>query len=87
MDTVRYEFVVSALLYHSYAVLLTGPVGTGKTSSAQSVLGSLDTVRYCVLNVNMSAQVQQLNSKVIYYFTSTFADYFSKCSRHNREQN
>lgn len=58
MDTVRYEFVVSALLYNSYPVLLTGPVGTGKTSTAQSVLGGLDTSRYSVLNINMSAQVR-----------------------------
>lgn len=61
MDTVRYEFIVNGLLAHSYPVLLTGPVGTGKTSTAQSVLGHLDPERFCVLNVNMSAQTSSQN--------------------------
>jgi dynein heavy chain len=33
-----------------------GPVGTGKTSVAQSVLGQLDAMEYGVLVINMSAQ-------------------------------
>ena len=66
MDTVRYEFIVNALLSKGYPVLMTGPVGTGKTSTAQSVLGSLNTEDYVVLNVNMSAQTSSLNLQVKY---------------------
>lgn len=61
MDTVRYAFIVNGLLTASYPVLLTGPVGTGKTSTAQSVLGHLNTDKYCVLNINMSAQTSSQN--------------------------
>lgn len=60
IDTVRYQYIVSALLAESNPVLLTGPVGTGKTSSAQSVLTSLDSSRYTVLNINLSAQVNKI---------------------------
>lgn len=42
-------------------VLLTGPVGTGKTSTAQAVLSSLNFDKYSVLNVNMSAQTTSQN--------------------------
>jgi dynein heavy chain len=38
-------------------VLLIGPVGTGKTSVAQSVLNELDPLEFGVLVINMSAQV------------------------------
>lgn len=61
MDTVRYAYIVNGLLTASYPVLLTGPVGTGKTSTAQSVLGHLDPDKYCVLNINMSAQTSSQN--------------------------
>lgn len=61
VDTVRYAFIVNGLLTASYPVLLTGPVGTGKTSSAHSVLGHLDPNKYCLLNVNMSAQTSSQN--------------------------
>ncbi|KAJ8920059.1 hypothetical protein NQ315_011713 [Exocentrus adspersus] len=61
VDTIRYEFIVSALLASGYPVLLTGPVGTGKTSTAQSVLSSLDYDKYAVLNINMSAQTTSQN--------------------------
>lgn len=57
VDTVRYQTIVAALLDAGHPALLTGPVGTGKTSTAQSVLQSLDLSRYAVLVVNMSAQV------------------------------
>ena len=36
--------------------MLTGPVGTGKTSVAQSVLNGLDPMEFSVLIINMSAQ-------------------------------
>lgn len=61
MDTVRYAFIVHGLLTATYPVLLTGPVGTGKTSTAQSVLGVLDPDKTCILNVNMSAQTSSQN--------------------------
>lgn len=56
VDTVRYHFLVKALVLSQYPVLLTGPVGTGKTSVAQSVLGGL-TDRWSGLIINMSSQV------------------------------
>lgn len=56
VDTVRYHFLVKALVLSQYPVLLTGPVGTGKTSVAQSVLGGL-TDRWTGLTINMSSQV------------------------------
>ncbi|XP_063305793.1 dynein axonemal heavy chain 2 [Pelobates fuscus] len=61
VDTVRYQFIVNALVSHQWPVLLVGPVGTGKTSIAQSVLQSLDSSRWSVLTVNMSAQTTSNN--------------------------
>lgn len=61
VDTVRYEYITKALLSQGYPVLLTGPVGTSKTSTAQSVLAGLDSTKYTVLNINMSAQTSSLN--------------------------
>lgn len=57
VDTVRYNYLVSALVASQKPVLLVGPVGTGKTSIAQSVLQSLPSSQWSVLTVNMSAQV------------------------------
>lgn len=56
VDTVRYNFLVKALVLSQYPVLLTGPVGTGKTSVAQSVLQGLDS-KWTALTINMSSQV------------------------------
>nr|CAD7568025.1 unnamed protein product [Timema californicum] len=61
VDTVRYQYLVSTLLSHSYAGLLVGPVGTGKTSTAQAVLESLDDTKYSLLMINMSAQTTSNN--------------------------
>jgi sigma54-dependent transcription regulator len=36
VDTVRYEFIVSTLIKSFNPVLLVGPVGTGKTSVANT---------------------------------------------------
>lgn len=58
VDTVRYNYLVSALVANQNPVLLVGPVGTGKTSIAQSVLQSLPSSQWSVLIVNMSAQVR-----------------------------
>ena len=52
--------MVSALIKNQRAVLLTGPVGTGKTSVAQSVLDELDPLEYSVLVINISAQVFEI---------------------------
>ena len=57
VDTVRYDFLVYSLLQAKRPVLLTGPVGTGKTSLAQKVLQRLDPKIYSLLVINMSAQV------------------------------
>ena len=53
----RYDFLVYNLIKAHRPVLLTGPVGTGKTSVAQGVLSRLDPKTYSILTVNMSAQV------------------------------
>ena len=59
VDTVRYDFLVYSLLQAKRPVLLTGPVGTGKTSLAQKVLQRLDPKIYSLLVINMSAQVRE----------------------------
>lgn len=61
MDTIRYEYIVSALLANQFPILLTGPVGTGKTNTAQSVLSMLGQDKYTLLNINMSAQTSSIN--------------------------
>ena len=60
VDTVRYDFLVYNLIKAHRPVLLSGPVGTGKTSVAQGVLSRLDPKNYSILTVNMSAQVFSL---------------------------
>nr|XP_040043942.1 dynein heavy chain 2, axonemal isoform X1 [Gasterosteus aculeatus aculeatus] len=64
VDTVRYNFLVMALVLGQYPVLLTGPVGTGKTSVAQSVLQGLDK-KWASLTVNMSSQTTTNNIQTI----------------------
>ncbi|XP_033219684.1 dynein heavy chain 2, axonemal [Belonocnema kinseyi] len=61
VDTVRYEYLVRVLMSHEFPVLLVGPVGTGKTSTAQSVFDSLDRLKYSLLVINMSAQTTSSN--------------------------
>nr|XP_034179953.1 dynein heavy chain 2, axonemal [Osmia lignaria] len=61
VDTVRYEYLISSLLKNEFPVMIVGPVGTGKTSVLQSVLDSLDTNKYSVLTLNMSAQTTSRN--------------------------
>ncbi|XP_042256267.1 dynein axonemal heavy chain 2 [Thunnus maccoyii] len=65
VDTVRYNFLVKALVSGQYPVLLTGPVGTGKTSVAQSVLQGLDNSKWAALTVNMSSQTTSNNIQAI----------------------
>ena len=54
---VRYQFLMTSLVNSEQPVMLVGPVGTGKTSVAESALGQLNPKFYSVLSVNMSAQV------------------------------
>lgn len=59
VDTVRYEYLVSKLLQEEHPVMLVGNVGTGKTSTAVSVMDSCDKTKYTVLSINISAQVNK----------------------------
>uniref|UniRef100_A0A8C6W7X2 Dynein axonemal heavy chain 2 n=1 Tax=Nannospalax galili TaxID=1026970 RepID=A0A8C6W7X2_NANGA len=65
VDTVRYNYLVNTLVASQNPVLLVGPVGTGKTSIAQSVLQSLPSSQWSVLIVNMSAQTTSNNVQSI----------------------
>uniref|UniRef100_A0A1I8MW68 Dynein axonemal heavy chain 2 n=1 Tax=Musca domestica TaxID=7370 RepID=A0A1I8MW68_MUSDO len=56
VDTVRYEYLVSKLLQDNHPVLMVGNVGTGKTSTAVSVMESCDKTKFTVLSINISAQ-------------------------------
>lgn len=66
VDTMRYNYLVTALVSSQNPVLLVGPVGTGKTSIAQGVLQSLDSSRWAVLVINMSAQVRGRGSQGLF---------------------
>ncbi|XP_044753245.1 dynein axonemal heavy chain 2 [Coccinella septempunctata] len=61
VDTIRYEYLLAALLDNGFPALVTGPVGTGKTSTAQTVLNAMDKEKYMICNINMSAQTSSLN--------------------------
>uniref|UniRef100_A0A8C5L4X8 Dynein axonemal heavy chain 2 n=1 Tax=Jaculus jaculus TaxID=51337 RepID=A0A8C5L4X8_JACJA len=65
VDTVRYNYLVSTLVANQNPVLLVGPVGTGKTSIAQSALQSLPSSQWSVLIVNMSAHTTSNNVQSI----------------------
>jgi dynein heavy chain len=56
VDTVRYNYLVGALMSREQPVLLVGPVGTGKTSTVQKVLDAFDKNKFLILTINMSAQ-------------------------------
>lgn len=51
---------MSYLISSGRPVLLTGPVGTGKTSVAQSTLAAFDE-KTLILNINLSAQTSSKN--------------------------
>lgn len=57
VDTLRYHFLLRVLIKCKRPVLLTGPVGTGKTSVTHSVVEELDSKMWNVVAINMSAQV------------------------------
>lgn len=83
VDTVRYEYLVSKLLQEEHPVMLVGNVGTGKTSTAVSVMDSCDKTKYTVLSINISAQVKENNFVINYkqQLISTFKLYFVDDSR------
>jgi len=83
VDTVRYDFLVHNLVLAGEPVLLVGPVGTGKTSVAQTVLQKLDASTFSVLTINLSAQVHTKWVALIFMHTCYFAvDIFKQCSRY-----
>ncbi|KAF0304890.1 Dynein heavy chain 2, axonemal [Amphibalanus amphitrite] len=65
VDTVRYEYILRTLISHEFPAMLVGPVGTGKSSLASSVLAQMDVNKYTVLPVNMSAQTTSNNVQAI----------------------
>ena len=65
VDTLRYDFLVHALITAGRPVLLVGPVGTGKTSVAQGVLQRLDPGQFNLLTINLSAQTSSNNVQEI----------------------
>ncbi|XP_077169770.1 dynein axonemal heavy chain 2 isoform X1 [Paroedura picta] len=65
VDTMRYNYLVTALVSNQNPVLLVGLVGTGKTSIAQGVLQSLDSTQWAILTINMSAQTTSNNVQSI----------------------
>lgn len=60
VDSVRYQYVVNTLIKAKRPILMTGPVGTGKTSVMQSALENLNVKKWNVLTINMSAQVHSV---------------------------
>ena len=46
-----------ALMSAQQPMMLVGPLGTGKTSVAQSVFNQFDKRHYSILTINMSSQV------------------------------
>ncbi|XP_050531221.1 dynein axonemal heavy chain 2 isoform X2 [Daktulosphaira vitifoliae] len=61
VDTVRYNYLTESYLSKKQPVLLVGPVGTGKTSTAQKALESLNKNKFSFLTINMSAQTTSNN--------------------------
>ena len=79
VDTVRYNYLVNTLVAGQNPVLITGPVGTGKTTIVQDVLYNLDKDMWSYLIINMSAQVYP---PYYYSFIACVAFAFYRLSRH-----
>lgn len=60
VDTVRYQFLCTALIRTQNPILMVGEVGIGKTLVIDSTLADFDKSEYNVLTVKMSAQVGML---------------------------
>ena len=56
VDVVRNTTVLGLLVRAGYNVMATGDTGTGKTAMVKSLLGSLPTDEYMLINMNYSAQ-------------------------------
>ena len=56
-------------------MLLVGPVGSGKTTVIQSVLGKLDQSEYNQLTINLSAQVRRIDCVDVYIIFHSFMSY------------
>ena len=81
VDSIRYNFLLNTLIKAKRPVLLTGLVGTGKTSVVQRILDSLDNNAWTMLTINMSAQVFCLFLLVLekkHYFQKLFNLLMSK---------
>ncbi|XP_037045747.1 dynein heavy chain 2, axonemal [Bradysia coprophila] len=65
VDTERYNFLVGTLLERGYPVCCVGRVGTGKSSTASSVLRKFNPDKFSVLPINMSAQTSASNLQEI----------------------
>ena len=65
IDTIRMEILVGQLLQSEHPVLITGPVGTGKTSVAELVSSKLNRDKYYNLTINLSAQTSSNNVQEI----------------------
>ena len=75
VDTLRYNFLVHNLVLSGRPVLLVGPVGSGKTTVIQSVLGKLDQSEYNQLTINLSAQVRRIDCICVYGIYSCYCVY------------
>lgn len=63
VDTVRYKYVVGALLRAGHHALAVGPVGAGKTMTLASLLEALPGDR-CHCTINFSAQTSSNSLQV-----------------------
>lgn len=55
IDTVKYSYLISTFLLSNRGVLVNGPIGSGKTLIAQSVLNDQSTEKYASVVLNMSS--------------------------------
>lgn len=76
VDSVRYQFLANALIKANRPILMTGPVGTGKTSVMQSALENLNVKKWNVLTINMSAQVMSYFLDVLMFFILQCITYY-----------
>lgn len=56
IDTVKYNYLISTMLLSQRPVMINGPIGSGKTLVAQSVLNDQDVVKYASVTMNMSSR-------------------------------
>ncbi|KAM3963696.1 LOW QUALITY PROTEIN: dynein heavy chain 2, axonemal kl-2 [Aphomia sociella] len=61
VEFIRVQIIALDMLRSGFGVLVGGPTGTGKTFLIQGTLASLDTSRYSMQVINMSAQTTAAN--------------------------